>query len=72
MTGCGIMSSVWGMILKRGSTKTCALLPVATRHRSDMTEQLLKATVNKNKQTNLSVYYLGYHNDIKANFKVFG
>ena len=66
------MSSVWGMILQRGSTKTWALFPVATKNRRDMTEQLLKATFNKNKQTNLPVYYLDYHNDIKANFRVFG
>ena len=66
------MSSVWGMILQRGSTKTWALLPVATKNRRDMTEQLSKATLKKNKQANLPVYYLDYHNDIKMNFRVFG
>ena len=73
MSGYGIMSSVWGMILQRGSTKTWATnLSVATKNRRDMTEQLLKAKFNKNKQINLPVYYLGYHFDIKANFKIFG
>ena len=51
MTGCGIMSSLWGMILQRRSTiKVSIKLPVATRHRRDMTEKLLKATLNPNKQ----------------------
>ena len=51
MTVCGIMSSVWGMILQGGSTiKVSIELPVATRHRSDMNEKLLKATLNPNKQ----------------------
>ena len=41
MIGCGIMSSVFGMILQRGSTiKVSTELPVATRHRHDMTEKL--------------------------------
>ena len=48
----GIMSSVWDMILKRGSTiKVSIELPVATRHRRDMTEKLLKATLNPNTHT---------------------
>ena len=43
------MSSVWGMILQRGNTIKVSLeLPVATRHRLDMTEKLLKATLNPN------------------------
>ena len=50
MTGCGIMSSVWAMILQRDSTKKVSIAHVATRHCRDMTEQLLKATFNKNKQ----------------------
>ena len=51
MTGCGIMLSVWGMILLWGSTiKVSIELPVATRHRRDMTEKLLEATLNPNKQ----------------------
>ena len=45
------MSSVWGMIFQWGSTiKVSIELPVATRHRRDMTENLLKATLNPNKQ----------------------
>ena len=31
-------------------------LPVATRHRRDMTEKLLKATLNSNKQQQHSFY----------------
>ena len=51
MTGCGIMSSVWGMILQWGSTINVSLeLPVATRHHRDMTETLLKVTLNPTKQ----------------------
>ena len=40
MTGCGIMSSVWGMILQGGSTVKSEQyeLPIATRHGRDMTE----------------------------------
>ena len=45
------MSSVWGMILHWGSTIEVSIeLPVATRHRRDMTEKLLKATLNPNEQ----------------------
>ena len=45
VTGCGIMSSVWDMILQWGSTiKVSIELPVATRHCRDMTEKLLKAS----------------------------
>ena len=45
------MSSVWGMIRQwRSTIKVSTELPVATRHRRDMTEQLLKATLNPNKQ----------------------
>ena len=52
MTGCGIMSSVWDMILQSGSTiKVSIELPIATRHRRDMTEKLLKATLNPNSHT---------------------
>ena len=52
MTGCGIMSSVWDIILQWGSTiKVSIELPVATRHRRDMTEKLLKATLNQNTHT---------------------
>ena len=54
MTGCGIMSSVWGMILQCDSTiKVSIELPVATRHRRDMTEKLFKATLNPKKQQQL-------------------
>ena len=46
------MSSVWDMILQWGSTlKVSIELPVATRHRRDMTEKLLKATFNPNTHT---------------------
>ena len=52
MTGCGIMSSVWDMILQCGSTiKVSTELPVTTRHRCDMTEKLLKVTLNPNSHT---------------------
>ena len=51
MTGCGIVSSVWGMILQCCNTiKVSIELPVATRHHCDMTEKLLKAALNPNKQ----------------------
>ena len=40
MIGCGIMSSVWSMILQRDSTiKVSIKLPVATTHRCNTTEQ---------------------------------
>ena len=52
MTGYGIMSSVWDMILQCGSTiKVSIEPPVATRHRRDMTAKLLKATLNPNTHT---------------------
>ena len=57
------MSSVWGMILQWGSTIKVSLeLPVATRHRRDMTEKLLKATLNTNKQQQ---QYLSWTDSIK-------
>ena len=47
--------SVWDMILQWGSTiKVSIELPVATRHRRDMTEKLLKATLNPNTYTHQS------------------
>ena len=46
------MSSVWDMILQWGSTiKVSIVLPVASRHRRDMTEKLLKTTLNPNTHT---------------------
>ena len=46
-----IISSVFGMILQWGSTiKVSIELPVADRHCRDMTEKLLKVTLNRNKQ----------------------
>ena len=46
------MSSVWGMILQWGSTiKVSIEIPVATGHRRDMTEKLLKTTSNPNTHT---------------------
>ena len=54
VTGCDIMSSVWGMILQWGSTtKVSTKLPVATRHHHDMTEKLLKVTLNTYTRTKL-------------------
>ena len=51
VTVCGFMSSVWGMIFQRGSTiKVSIELPVANRHRHDVTKQLLKATLNQKKK----------------------
>ena len=45
------MSSVRGMILQWGSTiKVSIELTVATRHRHNITEKLLKVTLNPNKQ----------------------
>ena len=45
------MSSVWGMISQWGSTIEVSIeLSVATRHRSEMTEKLLKAMLNPIKQ----------------------
>ena len=53
MTGCGIMSSVWGMILHCYITiKVSIEVPFPTRHCRDMTDKLLKATLNQNKQYN--------------------
>ena len=50
------MSSVCGMILQWGSAiKVSNELPVVTRHRRDMTEKLLKATLNPNKQQQLFI-----------------
>ena len=41
--------SVWGVIFQWGSTlKVNIELPVTSRHRRDMTERLLKATLNPN------------------------
>ena len=46
------MSSVWDMLLQWGSTiKVIIELPVTTKHRRDMTEKLLKATLNPNSPT---------------------
>ena len=47
------MSSVWDTILQWGSTIKVSIeqLPVATRHSRDMTEKLLKATLNPNTHT---------------------
>ena len=46
------MSIVWGMIRQRGSNiKVSIELLVAARHRRDMTEKLLKAILNQNKET---------------------
>ena len=59
------MSSVWGMILQWGSTiKVSIEFPVATGHRRDMTEKLLKATLNPNEQQQqhfTEALYLGRH-----------
>ena len=45
------MSSVVGMTLQWGSTiKESIELPVSTRQHRDMTEKLLKATLDQNKQ----------------------
>ena len=47
--------NVWGMIFQWGSTlKVSTELPTTTRHRRDMTERLLKATLSPN-QTNKQV-----------------
>ena len=65
MTGCGIMSSVGGMILQRGSTVKLSIeVPASTRHRRDITEKLLKVTLNQNKQTQLSVRFLRVYGKI--------
>ena len=54
VTGCGIMSGVWDMIIQWDSTiKVSIELPAATRHRRDMTEKLLKATLNPNTHTHI-------------------
>ena len=45
--------SVWGMIFQWGSTlKVSIELPVTSRHRRDMTERLLKATLSPNQTNN--------------------
>ena len=60
VTGCGIMSSTWGMILQCGSTmKVSIVLPVTTRHRRDMTEKLL--TANKQQQRRIIQAYLFFY-----------
>ena len=47
------------MILQLGSTiKVSIELPVATRHRRDMTEKLLKATLNPNSHTHTPGTYV--------------
>ena len=57
------MSSVLGMMLPWGSTiKVNIELPVATRYRRDMTEKLLKATLNPNKQQREKKFLLQSHN----------
>ena len=54
------MSSVLDMILQWGSTiKVSTELPVATRHRHDITEKLLKATLNLNSHTTSKPVYGG-------------
>ena len=59
VTRCGIMSSVLGMILQWGSTiKVSVELPVTTRYHHDLSEKLLKATLNK--QTVVSNFSLVY------------
>ena len=51
--GCGIVSSVWGMILQcRNTIKVSIELPVTTRHRRDITEKLLKATLTRTNNEN--------------------
>ena len=55
------MLSVWDMILQWGSTiKVSIELPVTTRHRRDMTEKLLKATLNPNTHTHTLNYEIGF------------
>ena len=52
------MSTVWDMILQWGSTvKVSIELPVATRHHRDMTEKLLKATLNPNTHTHILILW---------------
>ena len=47
------MSSVWGMRLQWGSTIIVSIeLPAATGHRCDMTEKLLKGTLNLTNNNN--------------------
>ena len=50
VTGCGIMSNVWGMLLQWG------------RHRRDMTEKLLKATLNRTNKNNNN--FQSYHDGV--------
>ena len=51
------MSSVWD-ILQWGSTiKVSIELPVASRHRRDMTEKLLKVTLNPNTHTHTHTHF---------------
>ena len=48
----GICQSVWGVIFQWGSTLEVSIeLPATSRHRRDLTERLLKATLSPN-QTN--------------------
>ena len=50
------MSSIWDKIRQWGSTiKMSIELPVATRHRRDITEKLLKAVLDPNKQQQQSI-----------------
>ena len=67
MTGCGIMSSVRGMLLQGGSTiKVSIERPVATRHRRDMTEKLLKVTLNPNKQQHIIRNFIAVISNVKV------
>ena len=64
---------VWGMTLQWGSTiKVSIKLPVAPRHRLDMTEKLLKATLNPNKQQHKTPNAcFSWHGDVWARGSVF-
>ena len=57
VTRWGIMSSVWNMIFQWGSIiKFNIGFTITTTYCCDMTERLLKATLNTNQPTNLQLY----------------
>ena len=73
MTGCGFMSSVLGMIhvLQSASTlKVTIELPVATRHRRNMTEKLLKAMLKRTSTQTVSLMIPGKNDFLKLCFQI--
>ena len=63
------MSSVWGMILQWDSTiKVSTELPVTSRHHRDMTEKLLKVTLNPKKTTTNKIIHRSINSITRRRF----